>query len=166
MKGATMGKDTIYIHYASHEEDSTGFEPFQIMVGNCFANNYSTKPVGLWASPVDSEYGWKDFVLAEDFGKLYHSWKFKLKKDAKILHVYKNEDILPYVVPEEKRDQESLDAKKYYLVSWHWNPNVYDDYDGVELHYCHDIESLRYGFFYSWDCDSIVIWNPNIIVEI
>jgi len=46
---------------------------------------FTNKPKGgLWASPVDSKWGWKDWCERENFGKLDSSFMFKLKPNAKI----------------------------------------------------------------------------------
>ena len=37
------------------------------------------------------------------------------------------------------------------------------DYDGLELFILDDYCNLHDGMFYTWDCDSIVIWNPYVV---
>ena len=58
--------------------------------------NYLNKPLGgLWASPTDSKWGWKDWCLSERFNvsSLAHSFEFKLSDTARI-YVIDNEDDL------------------------------------------------------------------------
>ena len=79
-------KDKIYIHYGS---DTLNLNAN--LVGDIFMN----KPKGLWASPADSDYGWEDFCLSNDFRveSLDTYFTFILKKDTKILKV-KSHDVV------------------------------------------------------------------------
>ena len=54
--------------------------------------HHFTKPHGgLWASPIDAQFGWKDWCLRENFctGKLERNFIFKLKPNAKMVSSYK-----------------------------------------------------------------------------
>ena len=115
----------------------------------------SNKPSGFWASPVDSEYGWRDFVIhgmPERIDGVVNApyIVFHLKEGARVLDVRKPEDIEGYITADRKIDFEKI--KK--------------DYDALELHLDGEhYEELHWGHFYGWDCDSIVIWNPDCIIE-
>lgn len=115
----------------------------------------SNKPSGFWASPVDSEYGWRDFVIhgmperIDDVASVPYI-VFHLKEGAKVLDVRKPEDIEGYITADGKIDFEKIEK----------------DYDALELHLSGEhYEELYWGHFYGWDCDSIVIWNPDCIIE-
>jgi len=125
------------------------------------------KPKGIWASPKNTNWGWKDWCEYEYFEvhKLKLSFEFKLKRKSRILKIRKIEDIWPYL---KEIEDESL---------WWW-PSRYEDYkyeldkkkiynkfDGMEL-----FMRNNYGYFHNhshifttWDVDSIVIWNLDII---
>jgi len=47
------------IHYGSTSFDPKKFNPV--------LNSYIKPTGGLWTSPIDSEFGWKDWCTAEDF---------------------------------------------------------------------------------------------------
>lgn len=144
----------IFVHYGSDSFDpSHQYKPYWS----------KTKPVGLWASSVKAEYGWKDWCESECFhtDRLEKSFRFTLKKDAKILQVHKETDILPYV----KRNKilaevvfnpfGSITDSSYELDLEH----LYSEYDGMELFITEDWNNFHYGMFNLWDCDSICIWN-------
>lgn len=118
---------------------------------------------GLWASPLDADYGWKDWCQGEDFRleTLDASFKFVIKDSANILHVHSEKDILPYVIPCEYRfcitETSSLDKLDQELL--------YSKFDGIELHLS-DNYSMHNGIFNTWDCDSICVWNPDVIIPL
>ena len=43
-------------------------------------------------------------------------------------------------------------------ISYEWN-QVMDEYDAIEMVHCRKTRN----FFQTWDCDSIFIWNKDII---
>ena len=144
-----------YIHYGS-----TTLLPIKPIVNE----NYFTKPKGgLWASPVNAKFGWDDWCKREHFRKntKENSFRFVLKDNAKILHIYSVADL--DALPKQKVDIDSglmcyLDFEK-----------IEKDYDGVELHLSeekfgdNDICSGLYFKLYGWDCDSIIIFHNDAI---
>ena len=43
---------------------------------------------------------------------------------------------------------------------------IYKHFDAMELHLSDDRNGLRdTNVFYGWDVDSIVVWNPDVIVS-
>lgn len=114
------------------------------------------KPSGLWASPEDSVWGWKEWCEAEQFKSeeyLNESFKFTLKNNARVLHVYSLNDVTPYLAWDDLLSRHKLNL-----------PMIYSEFDAMEVHmsgnWCelHDSE-----LFYSWDVDSIVVWNPEVV---
>jgi hypothetical protein len=71
---------------------------------------------------------------------------------SRILHVHNVADIAPYA----KRNDCDL-----WLIDFDAIKN--DGYDGVELH---DATKMRGTVFWTWDVDSIVIWNPDCVQPI
>ena len=147
--------DIIYIHYGSDKFDRSKFKTFNPLVGLEGGLNKPGHGIGLWACRIDADLGWKDWCEAGDIHveKLEHSFKFTLDKGAKILTVRSNADINRY-------------TKYTNIRHIDFNAIVNAGYDGVELIHGDRWEELHYGLFYSWDVDSIVIWNPDVIEEI
>lgn len=153
-------KERVYIHYNSDTYDQDRLRRAMV---NKNKNARYDKPKGLWASPENSERGWKDWCEGEEFHveKLDKSFRFTLSPNAKILRLNKIEE-----------------ADRY--ITWIDNqicalnlPLIYSEFDAMEVSYSND---YRFGYvwantthtalnpFNSWDVDSICIWNPSVIV--
>lgn len=146
-----------YIHYGSEH-----FEPerFKVVTNRDFWN----KPEGgLWASAVDADYGWKDWCEDEEFhvDRLETSFKFRFKPEAKVLVLR---------MPTDAKDMPRLKNVSEIALSC-TNSDIYLDFvrlrdelgiDAVEIE---DINAM-YWSMYGWDCDSIVVLNPNAIEEV
>ena len=150
--------DTQYIHYGNDHMDVNYNYDTDIE-----KNTLKCKPpYGVWASRVDSNFGWKDWCEAEDFGDLSISCKFTLKPSANILEIHEEEDILPYIVNDYKsRLNEFYTIKTKILDEIDWN-TLMKKYDGLEVFMSHQ---LHMGVFNTWDCDSLVIWNLSVIEQ-
>lgn len=141
-----------YIHYGHKKFDIDKF----VKITN---REEFTKPNGgLWASRVDAEYGWKDWCLSNEYGTedLKESFTFSLKEDAKILTIT-NCDQLDKLPRNEKctimcRSWACLDFER-----------LSKEYDAIEVLISED--GQLYYKIYGWDCDSILIMNPEIIVN-
>jgi hypothetical protein len=151
----------IYISYLKEDFDKNK------MIIPKDMNQWISKPAGgFWGSPEDAEYGWKDFCADwKDLSKTI-PFRFTLIDNAKILVIEELDDI----------------NKLNYCKSNDWDDKLYidfnsirDKYDGIEL----KDPSIGHRFlfgnkykdiqrkeecFNSWDCESIVIWNPDIII--
>lgn len=137
-----------YIHYGHKFFDINKFDKLQNE--SCFV-----KPLGcLWASRVDAKYGWKDWNEREHFRECNKndSFIFKLKDNTKVLEIKNANDLkeLPNVNPEWLTSFICLDFEK-----------IAKDYDAIEVFISED-EKL-YWDLYGWDCDSIVVMNPDVI---
>ena len=151
----------IYIHYGSDKFDRSRFKTFNSL--NPIKLRGINKPdhgIGIWACRIDTDLGWKDWCDAGDIHieRLNESFKFALDKSAKILTVRSNADIDRFTKPygEMFLFEKVID----------FNAIINAGYDGLELIHGDRWKELHYGLFYSWDVDSIVIWNPNVIVEV
>jgi len=155
-----------YIHYG-HREYHPEFVDLNVKSG-CPLR--SKPPTGLWASREDAEYGWidwcRDQAWPEDdeefgFGNFITCFKFKLSDDANILEIHCEDDILPYII---SRDEWHLNGLKTGIgdaIDFETIRRL--GYDGLEL-FLSDDYSMHDGVFNSWDCDSIVIWNLDVII--
>lgn len=118
---------------------------------------------GLWASPVDAKNGWIDWCEQEHFRwcDLSNSFEFTLSDKAKVLHIYGVEQL---------ENLPRLDESLAMWVCLDFEQLLADGYDAVELHLSEE-KNLGGGFMdglywslYGWDCDSILVMNPEVIV--
>ncbi len=150
--------DKLYIHYGS---DHLIKEKVTEMKHEAGSNMYINKPdFGLWGSPVDCEFGWKEWCESEDFhtDTLDQYFVFKVKDGAKIFTVRKNDDVSDYLLTPYLYTLEYMFPPKYIDFN-----KIMKEYDGMELIHGDNYMDLHYGYFYSWDVDSIVVWNPDVI---
>lgn len=150
---------TVYIHYGDSE-----FKPQYVGKDDEHSVLFSKMP-GLWGSPVDAKYGWKDWCIREGLKNFSETiwFKFKLKPEAEVLHVYKERDILPYVKIPNHLDNKIGGISMYGILK---RDELKRDYDAIELHLSQNPGDLHYTIFNTWDCDSIVVWNPDVIIPI
>lgn len=116
----------------------------------------STKPTGgFWASSVDAQFGWPNWCLAEKYRECEkeNSFIFSLKDDAKVLTINYLEDLenLPKIESEWK-------FSNWIFLDFE---SISKEYDAIEVVISNDCR--LYNALYGWDCDSILILNPNIL---
>lgn len=146
-----MEEKTVYIHYGSKSFDKSKFKnPKNIP--------YRNKPSGgFWASPIDAKYGWIDWNEDSEYEELTkeNSFTFVLKEQARVYHIRNRGDY--FRIP---KLTSPLGDEDYRLPDFE---KIAKYYDAIELHFSED-ENL-YWTVYGWDCDSILILNPDIIEE-
>ena len=140
-----MESNTVYIHYG----DDTFRKPNPIKNIVWF-----TKPHGgLWASRANDPQGWKNWCETEEFrlNALGSYFLFTLKPEARVLELSHEDqlDNLPKLAPYNKFDSCNLDFEKLAM-----------EYDAVEVT---NIGRLYYPL-YGWDCNSILVMNPDIVI--
>lgn len=150
-----------YIHYGHDSFNRDLFRPIR-------NREMFVKPWGgLWASPVDAEFGWYEWCNKENFNtrRLSDSFMFTLSEKARVVHIRSVADL------KELHDQEHPGWCKGYLPfkSIDFEKLLADGVDAVELHLseedltgCGFMEGL-YWELYGWDCDSILIMNPDVV---
>lgn len=117
------------------------------------------KPHGLWASPVNTEIGWKEWCEDEDFhiDRLEKNFEFTLSPEAKVLTINKLEDAADFLL---------VESMGRYMALYRLNHSlIYSRYDAMEV--CMSSDYMRLhdnNVFYGWDVDSICVWNPDIII--
>ena len=146
-----------YRHYGAEKYDPTKFKA--IMNRRNFTKPYG----GLWASEVQAESSWKDWCEGESFAldTLDKHFDFILREDARVLRF-------------EDSWQAKLFKKDCPVFLRHENPfetaMILDfellakHYDAVEINAGSNAD--LYQLFYSWDCDSILILNQDIIIPL
>jgi len=151
----------IYIHYGHDKFDPERLKTTRIP-GDTFIRAY--KPSGLWGSPTDSKLGWKDWCECEQFNinRLNKSFKFCIKPDAKVLEVREVWDVDDYLISTKHTYgnntwfELTLDTDK-----------IEKDYDAMEVYMNDNYYDLHNSdIFYLWDVDSIVVWNPDVVVPV
>ena len=118
-----------------------------------------TKPMGgLWASDLDAVRGWKDWCDDNEFRECEkdNSFKFMFTIDAKILTINSSNDLENLPKGEDKYGMSS-----WVILNFE---KIYQEYDAIEVNISSD--GMLYYRLYGWDCDSILVMNPDVIQEI
>lgn len=148
----------IYIHYGSSRFD---LEKFRTISNE---ENWVKPNGGLWASPINAPRGWKEFVNENNMKckncEDSNSFRFTLSDNANVVHLYSVSDLdnLP-----------QMDSVIKSSVCLNFEKMLSDGVDAIEVHLSeerihHFMDSL-YWKLYGWDCDSILIMNPDIIIQ-
>lgn len=151
-------EEKIYIHYGNTKFDESLFRQIK--------NKFFIKPDGgLWASPLNARYGWKDWNEDSGFRLCDENncFKFKLKDTAKVLEINSCVDlwVLPQnpIIPEYWKRNSIND--KYYID---FEQLIKDGYDAILVNLSND--SDLYWTLYGWDCDSLLVFNKEVIEEV
>lgn len=137
----------IFVHYGSTCFDKEKFREIRNVP-------FQTKPVGgFWASPVDAKFGWKEWCEAERFREISedNSFRFTLAENARVLKISSVDDL------------QSL-PKLWAPVSW-----ICLDFELLAKEYDAIWAKVvgwgdLYFQLYGWDCDSVLIMNPNVVI--
>jgi hypothetical protein len=175
MKFCHVGKDKArLIHYGDRTYDLKKFHYVR--------NDGWVKPIGgLWTSPVNSQYGWRDWCEAEYFESCLkaNSFLLKVKPWARICVIDTLEDLhnFPFVSRWDLLStSEKITKRKYSLTS----PEFYHEKT------IPDFETLKKRFdaiwltvegqwrtrlvfpinLYGWDCETVLILNPISVVQV
>lgn len=148
----------IYIHYGSDKFELEKFKPIRNM-------SLFTKPYGgFWGTPIDTPENWYNWCIGNNFHleRLEKSFQFKLKKNTRLLYIDDVEQLksLPKAPNGfELAAWECLDFEK-----------LKEKYDAIEITLSEEKTQDPdiywgglYNRLYGWDCDSIVIMNPDCI---
>lgn len=138
-----------YIHYGHNEFNKDKFEPIKNRLE-------ASKPSGgLWASRIDSNNSWKKWCESEKYEtkKLSTCFVFSLKEDAKVLSITSSDQL------KELPKMKNLLPTMWKMIDYE---ELAKEYDALEVLISEDRE--LYFDLYGWDCDSIVIMNPNSII--
>ena len=145
-----------FIHYGHFGFEKDKFNPIQ-------NRECENKPKGgLWASSVTAKYGWEKWCQDnefEEYCKPDHSFMFSLKPEANIYYIGSLEaaDNLPrtkskYDIKVPSKIIMGVDFEA--MVKGGIDAILYDQSSCPEL----------YWRLNGWDCDCILIMNPDIIV--
>lgn len=150
-----------YIHYGSSKFDPERFEPVHNRL-------FFTKPSGgLWASAVGIG-GWKAWCEQEDFPCSDQYFCFRLRDPAKVAVIRSiadaenlpQQDVIPVLgmvgsdTETARIDFEALKKQGIDAVELEWYEAANSGKDNM------------YMYMYGWDCDSIVVLNPDAVVPV
>lgn len=146
----------LYVHIGSNDFDKRLFRDISNI-------NHFVKPMGgLWGSPVDSDYGWEDWVISNDFNNTIGFNKygkdrfyFKLKDNSKLLYIDNAKCLKD--LPQINDDLFQI-AKSYVQLDFEMLKNMYD---AIEVNISAD--NQLYWDLYGWDVDSILVLNPDCV---
>ena len=156
---------TTYIHYGSDKFDKAKFGKIKNQKYPWVKPDHSS---GLWASRVDAKYPWKEWCKDASFNidELTTSFKFTISPSANIYTIAKPDDVigLPDHVDEEYGNSyhgiKRIDFEKCVELG-------IDAIEIVDIHGKNPNHQFGdftvYDMMYGWDCDSILILNPDII---
>ena len=141
-----------YIHYGH-----TRFDPewFQTPTNLTYWN---MPKGGLWASAENAPYGWGQWCAENDFSEcnLNKSFAFHLKDNARVHRIDNIGDVSQLPLQsgmEELTTLKPIDFEKL----------MEDGVDAIEFNLSKDYR--LYWKLYGWDCDCILVLNPNVIEE-
>ena len=139
----------LYVHYGSSKFNKEAFIPIR--------NGGMNKPIGgLWASDDTAKYGWRDWNSDSRFRECVESLSFRfiLIPEARVLTISCEEQAQEFIF-------EFSGTTNAMQIDWE---TVKEYFDAVEVLVSSDYR--LYWTLYGWDCDSIVILNPDVIVPI
>ena len=139
------------IHYGDDNFDINKFIP----ISN---RSEATKPFGgFWGSRKNADFSWKEWCTEIDLKSkdLTKKIQFSLSNGAKILVInnIKLLDKLP------QNEENHIVNKLFVTLDFE---KLSKQYDAIEVLISED-ERL-YELLYGWDCDSILVMNPNVII--
>jgi hypothetical protein len=165
-KRKTMIRETknlkkLFIHYGE-QLTRENFHPIKDRM------SIINKPYGgLWSSPIDSKWGWKNWCESEDFrvDTLWRYTIFKLKPDTKILII---DSLLDFIHVWEKY---SIPRRNDLITTWvlSFEKIQEDGYKGVYLTESGNSECHRTYFgtcdgdLNAWDCESMILFDLDCI---
>ena len=153
--------DKIYIHY-SKDLVTNHFDRTRFAAINNDARYCSGIKVfgGLWGSPIDSDFGWKDWCEGEEYRDciITASFMFRLKPGNRVLMLDHLGDENGYPKWHD-RDLKGFDRNK---IVFDYKKLMKMGIDAVEVE---DISNF-YDSLYGWDCNSIFVLNPDVIEEV
>ena len=121
---------------------------------------------GLWSSPVNSKWGWKNWCIEQEFNieRLSTSFQFTFKGKAFVINGVKDSSNLPW--KPRKGFNEALLQKESFLFSRFIDFELLSKkYDGIFLTGKGEAKTRlidKYSL-YGWDCECLLVLNPKSI---
>lgn len=137
-----------YIHYGSAKFDKSKFKSIENI-------QFFNKPSGgLWGCEVGTKFGWKEFCELEniDWVNLSDSFEFELTPEARVLRLHNLDDYVEF------RSKYAINDIGIKLALGYDFERIAKEYDVIDF----KVGEL-YMALHSWDVDSIVVLNPDVI---
>ena len=164
-----------YIHYGHDHFDPELMRPIKNECGYGWCK--PSREAGLWASPNEQDfYTWKEWCEDEQFNlyNLKTSFCFRIKNPSRILEVGCDKEsfiefIRAYSIANKHHWHKTvedvcnaIENNDFIMgsVSLDFEKMASDGYAGIFFHF----NRLTYYTMYGWDCDSLLIWDPNEII--
>lgn len=143
-----------YVHYGAKHFNKDKFEPIK-------NRGWGNKPIGgFWASPTDTLRGWKEFNDWERIAKCNddNAVTFTIDDTARVLPLHNKED---YEWMAERYGF-LVDLDPPFPPVMHYDfERIAHDFDVIDFKIGHEMSRLMYG----WDCDCILVLNPDVVCE-
>ena len=160
--------NTVYTHYYNNgigRFDSEVFKPIKNLEV-CYLNK-PDNDTGFWGSPLMSEYGWKQWCKDNmpEWIDGASCFCFTLSDDANILSLNSKSDLEEFINQNPEmiiHNGLSEDLSFACSVVFDFEKMLNSGIDAIEV----KIKDLYYGIMYGWDCDSILIMNPAVVINV
>lgn len=154
----------IYIHYGHRLFEPDKFQEIK--------NSFVKPTGGLWASQINTKFGWKDWCDEEQFRVCTkeNSFCFKLKDSTNVHKIFcpgdvfklpRNDNVCGLGKTEYDFDSISRPFPQSYDIDF--EKCIKLGIDAIEL--C-TLKRGLYWILYGWDCESIIILNKDCIVPL
>ena len=154
-----MSSVRTYVHYGNKTFSDDKWNHIQNRLGN--------KPFGgLWASPDDAEFGWKDWNVDQNYTECNEAdcFRFALREGARVYMIDSIEALrlLPTNIDKEilitfKGETVAYKPEKFYPDF----EKITEQYDVIEFMFSNDWR--LYDALYGWDCDCVLVLNKSVI---
>lgn len=132
------------VHYGHSSFNRHAFCPIK-------NNNWIKPSGGLWATPIDSEFGWREWCKAEDFNLESLQTKFEFVVRGYILKIDSVSDLQKMKwVGREYIDFEAMLRSKVDAIWLTAKGQIETRWSSPSL--------------YGWDCESVLILNPKSVL--
>lgn len=123
------------------------------------------KPIGFWVSDCDEGQGWEDWCRNENFRHDQLSKRLIVDLDmSKVLHLKSPMDLDNFSLVYQKNF--SIGSFTQSLIDW---AAVANEFSGILIspyQFQRRLHGSVANWYYSWDCASGCIWNPDAITSI
>ena len=160
-------ENTVFSHYG---EDF--FRPDRVQKIDFYQNHLNKPKIGgIWLSPKESEYGWKEWATVVEYKHFRdkYRWDVKLKTDAKIICCLEEKDLLN--LPTSDLFVDGIYACSYI----DYGELIRRGYDGLFLSFQllantklqgKHIEGSPIPTFRYWDCESLLLFGTRCIQHV
>lgn len=146
----------IYRHYGSESFDINRYTPIKNI-------DYFTKPSGgFWGTPKDSNMDWRSWCFDNEFHieTLGSCFEFTLNDTAKIITIKSHKDMVALRDSGFAMDVSKFQSSFRFDIFLDYEKLLEHGYDAIEV----VINGDTYWDLYGWDCDSILVMNPEILI--